>query len=310
MHDASKRIEDGVFMVDSYIVGVDNGPDVPEIFSRLNLRRGTWIASYRIDNDNVWAKVKAGEFKGFSVEGYFGSTQIEIKKKFRAVKGYYGNVKDVNVWNIEVNEDSFNEGESLTITRDDITTPLSDGEYMLEDGQRILVDSDGVIRQVFNKNKKMNKKKSWFQKLFDTEHQFMEITAADNTVLSYDGELAEGTEIFVMADGDRLPAPEGDYQVELNGVNSIIAVDSNGVVSSVTEVVEQEQMSAEFKQFMTDYDNSQKEKFKALEDIVAQQAVILENMQSAMKSKFNYTPMSTNDVEKTSHWSQYLKLGK
>jgi hypothetical protein len=32
---------------------------------------GSAFASYSIDNDEVWGKVKSGEFKGFSVEGLF-----------------------------------------------------------------------------------------------------------------------------------------------------------------------------------------------------------------------------------------------
>ncbi len=32
---------------------------------------GSWFVSYLVDNDDVWARVKEGEFKGFSVEGVF-----------------------------------------------------------------------------------------------------------------------------------------------------------------------------------------------------------------------------------------------
>ena len=32
---------------------------------------GSWFVSYLIDNEDVWSKVKSGEFKGFSVEGVF-----------------------------------------------------------------------------------------------------------------------------------------------------------------------------------------------------------------------------------------------
>ena len=32
---------------------------------------GTWFISAKVDNDEVWAKVKSGEIKGFSVEGIF-----------------------------------------------------------------------------------------------------------------------------------------------------------------------------------------------------------------------------------------------
>ena len=37
----------------------------------LNVPIGTWMVSVKVNNDKVWAQVKAGEVKGFSIEGYF-----------------------------------------------------------------------------------------------------------------------------------------------------------------------------------------------------------------------------------------------
>jgi hypothetical protein len=64
-HD-SKQQKDGVYMMESYIVGDRNTsnlfPDLPE---------GSWVATYYVDNDEVWEKIKSGEYNGFSLEGYF-----------------------------------------------------------------------------------------------------------------------------------------------------------------------------------------------------------------------------------------------
>lgn len=64
-HD-SKQQKDGVYMMESYIVGDRNNsllfPNLPE---------GSWVATYYISNDEVWEKIKAGEYNGFSLEGYF-----------------------------------------------------------------------------------------------------------------------------------------------------------------------------------------------------------------------------------------------
>ena len=32
---------------------------------------GSWFCAYKVQNDDVWEKVKSGNFNGFSVEGYF-----------------------------------------------------------------------------------------------------------------------------------------------------------------------------------------------------------------------------------------------
>jgi len=187
---------------------------------------------------------------------------------------------------------------------------IPDGEYMLEDGQSILVDSDGVIRQIFNKNSKMKNaksSKSWYQNLFGGEHKFVELTAADNTVLSYEGELAEGTEIFVMADGDQTPAPEGTYQVELNGEDSIITVDSNGLVTAIEVVPQDVEMSKELKEFMVEFKANQDAQIEELTDIIAQQGIKINAMESALASKFNIQPLKVEDTKQTAHWSEYLK---
>jgi hypothetical protein len=64
-HD-SKQKKDGVYMMESYIVGDRNEsrlfPDLPD---------GSWVATYYVDNDEVWEKIKSGEYNGFSLEGYF-----------------------------------------------------------------------------------------------------------------------------------------------------------------------------------------------------------------------------------------------
>ena len=37
----------------------------------FDLPVGTWMVSVKVNNDDVWNQVKAGEVKGFSIEGYF-----------------------------------------------------------------------------------------------------------------------------------------------------------------------------------------------------------------------------------------------
>lgn len=53
-------------MIESYIVGDRNKSN---LFS--DLPDGTWVASFLVENDEVWEKIKDGTFQGFSLEGYF-----------------------------------------------------------------------------------------------------------------------------------------------------------------------------------------------------------------------------------------------
>jgi hypothetical protein len=69
MHNPNKQVE-GVTMFESWIVDRAKGKLPMTGFE--DAKDGSWFGSYKVENDDVWAKVKAGEFKGFSVEGIFG----------------------------------------------------------------------------------------------------------------------------------------------------------------------------------------------------------------------------------------------
>jgi hypothetical protein len=61
---------DSVSMIESYFVNRERGINPPKGFE--DVADGSWFVSYLVDNDEVWASVKAGEFQGFSIEGFFG----------------------------------------------------------------------------------------------------------------------------------------------------------------------------------------------------------------------------------------------
>jgi hypothetical protein len=59
---------DGMSVVESWIVEGEHDKSMNYGFS---LPKGTWMISMKVNNDEIWNKVKAGEIKGFSIEGYF-----------------------------------------------------------------------------------------------------------------------------------------------------------------------------------------------------------------------------------------------
>ena len=58
----------GLTAVESWIV--ESEQDKSRMYN-LNVPIGTWMVSMKVNNDKVWKQVKAGEIKGFSIEGYF-----------------------------------------------------------------------------------------------------------------------------------------------------------------------------------------------------------------------------------------------
>jgi uncharacterized small protein (DUF1192 family) len=183
MHDPTKKVK-GVFMVESYIIGSDpKQPKAPEVFSNQKLADGTWIASYKVENDKVWGMVKSGEFYGFSVEGMFGVKEVKIQKSIKMSKS----------------------------------------------------------------------KKSLFSYIFggseeeaNTEQSFAEATTVDGVTVFYEGELAEGTLVQIIVEGEMIPAPEGDHQIMLSETESVvITLDDTGVVTSVEAVEAETEMEVE-----------------------------------------------------------------
>lgn len=75
-HDDSMRTSD-VTIFNSFISDSELG--IAPMKGYEDLADGSWFISVQVNNDAVWAKVKAGEIKGFSVEGLF-SYKPQIQK--------------------------------------------------------------------------------------------------------------------------------------------------------------------------------------------------------------------------------------
>jgi hypothetical protein len=74
----------GMSVVESWIIEGENDKSKNYGF---DLPQGTWMISMKVNNDEIWNKVKLGEVKGFSIEGYFAdryemnSKNIDMKEK-------------------------------------------------------------------------------------------------------------------------------------------------------------------------------------------------------------------------------------
>jgi len=67
----------GMSVVESWIVEGENDKSKNYGF---NFPKGTWVISMKVNNDEIWNKVKLGEVKGFSIEGYFAD-RYEMNSK-------------------------------------------------------------------------------------------------------------------------------------------------------------------------------------------------------------------------------------
>ncbi len=78
MHDSNKQIKD-IYLFESYFVDNARGVKAPDTFEGQNLKDGSWIVSYKVDNDKVWNDIKKGKHIGFSIEGWFDKKFIKTK---------------------------------------------------------------------------------------------------------------------------------------------------------------------------------------------------------------------------------------
>jgi hypothetical protein len=71
--DHANPVDEGVHMIELYLIDRERGVMPPKGYE--DAEDGSAFASYLIDNDEIWTKVKAGEWRGFSVEGLFDMEQ-------------------------------------------------------------------------------------------------------------------------------------------------------------------------------------------------------------------------------------------
>jgi hypothetical protein len=95
--------------------------------------------------------------------------------------------------------------------------------------------------------------KESFSKKEKNEMKFDQATLTDGTVIEYEA-LEVGQAVFVVADGESVPAPEGTHSLsgELEGVS--IIVDASGVITEIVDEREstEEEASAETEETTTE----------------------------------------------------------
>ena len=134
---------DGVKLEELFIKDTDKGIN-PVGFE--NIENGSLFGKYRVLNDEVWADVKAGKFKGFSLEGYFGV----IESKFIKEKNHMSLLEQLKKLLTEFKAFETKEGVTLEVDGDTLgvgqMVDVPDGTYHT-DTVTVKVEK-GVITEV------------------------------------------------------------------------------------------------------------------------------------------------------------------
>ena len=325
MHEQNSDVE-GVQMVQYFIKG--NGVSV-EGFE--DIAEGSLFAEFHIVNDEIWNAVKEGTYKGFSLEGVFDLVPEQDAKRteeivdslegafskflnntknftmgrlnrFKAalLKAFaeFANVttdKGILAWD---GEDDLKVGDQVFIEdAEGNRTPAEDGDYVTDENKTIVV-ADGKVAEIRDPEVDIEPEAETEEVAEEAaEEQTLASVATDKGDLLYEGELTEGTEVFVVdAEGNQIPAEEGDYILE-DGKTIKVA---EGKIAEIVEPEAEEETPAE--EAMNDNEGmtALKAENESLKAEVAELKKQIETLQALPMAKSAHEEVTTTEeVKKT-----------
>ena len=241
MHDGHDV--QGVEMVQAFLKDTEKGV-APAGFE--DIADGSLFAEFHIDDPDIWAQVKDGTFKGFSLEGIFemrpeqdqrqvddivsktdNFTNQRNMSKINKIKTMLAKLlaslasvttdKGVLEWD---GEEDLKAGDAVfVVNQDGEREAAADGDYITDDGKKIVV-VDGKVAEIVDQEAEVAPEP-------EAEEAPVEMAskATDKGELFWEGEedLKAGDEVFVENEGERQPAPDGEYATEDGKV--IVVVD-------------------------------------------------------------------------------------
>lgn len=247
MH-AGKDVE-GVQMVQFFIKDSAAGV-APAGFE--DIADGSLFAEFHIVSDEIWAAIKDGTYKGFSLEGVFdmaperevtaveeiveetegkfnSNTQKSMNTKLAKLRAglarllaQFGAVttdRGVLVWD---GDDDLAEGVAVFVEDEEGNrSAAEDGEYVTADNKTIVV-VDGKVAEIRDPEAEVAPEAEP-----EAQPEELESEETNRGTLAWDGELAVG--VAVTIDGE--PAPDGEYTLE----DGRVVVVEGGVVVEIRE---------------------------------------------------------------------------
>ena len=285
MHQEGSDV-DGVQMVQYFIKGdgiqVDGFDDCAD---------GSLFGEFHVVNDDIWAEIKAGTYKGFSLEGVFDlvpeqnkdeiqeivdlldgafkrifkpNTFMSKLSKFKAALAKmlqeFGNVttdKGVISWD---GDEDLKAGDSVYVEDSEGNrTPAPDGDYKTDDN-KVIVVVEGKVSEIKDAEAEI-------------ESDFIE---TDKGKLEWDNEdedLKAGDAVYITdEEGNRNPAPDGDYTTEDGKVIKVSDGKVTEIVDPKAQVSEEEVKAkriSKFKKIKQAFEESFDTKMRKISNAIA-----------------------------------------
>jgi hypothetical protein len=253
MHQEGSDVDD-VQMVQYFIKG-----DGIQVDGFDECADGSLFGEFHVLDDDIWEEIKAGTYRGFSLEGVFDLIPEQDKgeiqeivdlldgafkrifkpntfmgklSKFKAALAKmlqeFGNVttdKGVISWD---GDEDLKAGDSVYVEDSEGNrTTAADGDYKTEDN-KVIVVVDGKVSEIKDAEA-------------EVDSEFIE---TDKGKLEWDNEeedLKAGDAVYVRdEEGNRVPAPDGDYTTEDGKVIKVSDGKVTEIVDDKAEVSEDE----------------------------------------------------------------------
>lgn len=297
MHQEGSDVED-VQMVQFFIKDTAKGV-APEAFA--DCADGTLLAEFHVTNDEVWDAIKAGTYKGFSLEGVFnlapehdgedvqrivetleGKFSTILKNtKMAKLKGLLARLAKaiVNLGNITTDkgvlswdgDDDLKAGDAVFIEdAEGNRSAAPDGDYITEDGKTIVV-VEGKVSGIQDPKAEVAPE----EPAEEPKEEPAKMLETDKGKLEWDNEeedLKEGDAVYITdEEGNRNPAPDGEYTTEDGKVISVV----DGKVASITDpkaevAAQKEQKIGLVRRIVAAFSESYDEKFRKIANAIAE----------------------------------------
>ena len=185
--------------------------------------------------------------------------------------------------------------------------------YAKENFSGFSVEGDFYIEEIENNINMSKQEKSIFQKIGDVfkalsedepkKENFESATLQDGTVVMWDGELAEGTPLFVQPEeGDLVPAPDGDHVLE----DGTIVTTMEGLVTVITVAEEQKEEKEKSEEYSADFKAEVKDALALLLQGFSSQRELVESWKKEIDENFEKLQAENKELE--SKFEEVAKL--
>lgn len=289
MHQDGSEVE-GVQMVQYFIKGAGLSPEGFD-----DIADGSLFAEFHVTNDEVWDAIKDGTYRGFSLEGVFDLAPERsvdyVEEVVNALDGFFsrlfrnqpkiynkmkmkgllarlakelvemGNVttdKGVLAWD---GDEDLKAGDAVFLEDEEGNrTPAADDNYTTADG-KIIVVVDGKVSEIKDPEAEVD----------PSDGGEFASKATDNGTLEWEGEedLKEGDEVFITdEEGNRNPAPDGDYKTEDGKVITVVDGKVASIVDDEADVAPIEARKQRFAKMKALFEESYEDKSRKILDAI------------------------------------------